>query len=47
MSDVVLGLLAILVGAPAFCFQGYLALRLIIPIWGAQLASPSAPASSP
>ena len=34
MSDVVLGLLAILVGA-AFCFQGYLALRLIIPIWGA------------
>lgn len=34
MSDVVLGLLAIIVGA-AFCFQGYLALRLIIPIWGA------------
>ncbi|MGC4066820.1 MAG: hypothetical protein QM784_19725 [Polyangiaceae bacterium] len=34
MSDVVLGLLAIIVGA-LFCFQGYLALRLIIPIWGA------------
>ncbi len=34
MNDIVLGLLAIIVGA-AFCFQGYLALRLIIPIWGA------------
>jgi Domain of unknown function (DUF4203) len=34
MSDFVLGVLAILVGA-LFCFRGYLAMRLIIPIWGA------------
>ena len=34
MSDFVLGLLVIIVGA-AFCFQGYLAMRVIIPIWGA------------
>lgn len=34
MQDVILGLLAIVVGA-LFCFRGYLAMRLIIPIWGA------------
>lgn len=33
MQDVILGLLAIAVGA-MFCFRGYLAMRLIIPIWG-------------
>jgi hypothetical protein len=33
-TDVVFGIVAILIGA-AFCFQGYLAMRLIIPIWGA------------
>lgn len=34
MQDVVLGLLALLVGA-VFCFRGYLTMRIIIPIWGA------------
>jgi hypothetical protein len=34
MGDVIVGLLAIVVGA-AFCLRGYLAMRLIIPIWGA------------
>lgn len=34
MADVGLGLVAILVGG-AFCFRGYLAMRLIIPVWGA------------
>jgi hypothetical protein len=34
MQDVVLGLLAVLVGA-VFCFRGYLTMRIIIPIWGA------------
>lgn len=34
MSDVALGLLAVLVGA-VFCFRGYLTMRIIIPIWGA------------
>jgi hypothetical protein len=34
MNDVVLGSLALLAGA-AFCFRGYLAMRLLIPIWGA------------
>jgi hypothetical protein len=32
--DIFWGLVAILVGA-AFCFRGYLMMRLIIPIWGA------------
>jgi hypothetical protein len=32
--DIFLGIVAILVGA-AFCFRGYLMMRLIIPIWGA------------
>jgi hypothetical protein len=34
VSDIVLGLLAIVIGA-AFCFRGYLALQIVIPIWGA------------
>jgi Domain of unknown function (DUF4203) len=34
MNDIVLGVLAILVGA-VFCFRGYFAMRIIIPIWGA------------
>jgi hypothetical protein len=34
MQDVVVGVLAIVVGA-VFCFRGYLAMRLIIPVWGA------------
>ena len=34
MQDIVVGLLAIIVGA-VFCFRGYLALRIVIPIWGA------------
>jgi hypothetical protein len=33
MQDIVVGLLAIAVGA-LFCFRGYLAMRVIIPIWG-------------
>jgi hypothetical protein len=34
MNDVIVGLLALAVGA-LFCFRGYLALRLVIPLWGA------------
>lgn len=34
MSDVIVGVLALVVGA-LFCFRGYLAMRIIIPIWGA------------
>jgi hypothetical protein len=34
MNDVVLGLLALVAGA-SFCFRGYLAMRLLIPVWGA------------
>ncbi len=34
MRDIVLGLVAILVGA-VFCFRGYFAMRVIIPVWGA------------
>ena len=34
MNDVILGVLAILVGT-VFCFRGYFAMRIIIPIWGA------------
>ena len=34
MQDVIFGLIAIAAGA-LFCFRGYLAFRLIIPIWGA------------
>jgi Domain of unknown function (DUF4203) len=34
VQDIVIGLLAILIGA-VFCFRGYLAMRLVIPLWGA------------
>jgi hypothetical protein len=34
MGDFVLGVLAVLIGL-LFCFRGYLAMRLVIPIWGA------------
>ena len=34
MDDILLGLLAVVVGA-VFCFRGYFAMRIIIPIWGA------------
>lgn len=34
MQDLILGLAAIVAGA-LFCFAGYLAFRLIIPLWGA------------
>lgn len=34
MEDVLVGLLAVAVGA-LFCFRGYLAMRIVIPIWGA------------
>jgi len=34
MQDVILGTLAILVGL-MFCLRGNVAMRLIIPIWGA------------
>lgn len=36
MKDILIGLLAVAVGA-LFCFRGYVAMRLIIPIWGAFL----------
>ena len=34
MNDIIVGGLAILTGA-VFCFRGYLAMRLVIPLWGA------------
>ena len=34
MNDIVVGLIALLTGA-VFCFRGYLAMRLVIPVWGA------------
>jgi hypothetical protein len=34
VNDIVVGLIAILTGA-VFCFRGYLAMRIIIPLWGA------------
>lgn len=34
MADVLLGLVIVMIGL-AFCFRGYLAMRVIIPIWGA------------
>ncbi len=34
MSDIVVGVFAILAGL-VFCFRGYLAMRIVIPIWGA------------
>ena len=33
MNDIALGVLAIVVGL-AFCFRGYLAMRIVIPLWG-------------
>lgn len=33
MGDVIVGIVVLLIGA-AFCFRGYLAMRLIIPMWG-------------
>jgi hypothetical protein len=34
MDDIVVGILTVLIGA-VFCFRGYLAMRIIIPLWGA------------
>lgn len=34
MNDIVVGIIAVLTGA-VFCFRGYLAMRLVIPVWGA------------
>jgi hypothetical protein len=34
MNDIVVGVIAILTGA-VFCFRGYLAMRIVIPLWGA------------
>ena len=34
MQDIIIGLLAIFIGA-VFCFRGYLAMRMVIPLWGA------------
>lgn len=34
MQDVLVGLIAIVVGL-VFCFRGFLAMRIVIPIWGA------------
>lgn len=34
MGDIIVGILAVVVGA-LFCFRGYIAMRFIIPIWGA------------
>jgi hypothetical protein len=34
VQDVVVGVLAVVVGA-LFCFRGYVAMRIIIPMWGA------------
>lgn len=33
MNDIVVGVLALVTGA-VFCFRGYIAMRIIIPIWG-------------
>ena len=34
MNDIAVGIIAVLTGA-VFCFRGYLAMRLVIPMWGA------------
>jgi hypothetical protein len=34
MNDIVVGTIALLTGA-VFCFRGYLAMRVVIPLWGA------------
>jgi predicted outer membrane lipoprotein len=34
MNDLIVGMIALLTGA-VFCFRGYLAMRIVIPLWGA------------
>ena len=34
MNDIIVGVIALLTGA-VFCFRGYLAMRIVIPLWGA------------
>ena len=34
VNDIAVGIIALLTGA-VFCFRGYLAMRLVIPVWGA------------
>lgn len=34
MNDIVVGIIALITGA-VFCFRGYLAMRIVIPLWGA------------
>ena len=34
MKDVIVGIIIILIGA-LFCFRGWLAMRIVIPLWGA------------
>ncbi|NOX32003.1 MAG: DUF4203 domain-containing protein, partial [Actinobacteria bacterium] len=34
MNDLVVGIIALVMGA-VFCFRGYLAMRIVIPLWGA------------
>jgi hypothetical protein len=34
MNDIIVGMIALLTGA-VFCFRGYLAMRIVIPLWGA------------
>ena len=34
MQDIIVGVLAIAIGA-LFCFRGWIAMRIVIPIWGA------------
>jgi len=34
MDDIIIGMITLLMGA-VFCFRGYLAMRLVIPMWGA------------
>jgi hypothetical protein len=34
MNDIAVGIIALLTGA-VFCFRGYLAMRVVIPLWGA------------
>jgi len=34
VNDIAVGIIAVLTGA-VFCFRGYLAMRLVIPVWGA------------
>ena len=34
MDDILIGIFALIVGL-VFCFSGYFAMRVVIPIWGA------------